>query len=124
MGMNFNIVKVQANKYNHTGIDIDVGKTVIIESDQSDRWKDLYIECDSTGWNTHLAMLPGIKKCKDLPEANLMLMCAKIGNKIYPIGKEATIVAEEEGELILFANDVKYLRWNNSGSIDVTVRIK
>lgn len=124
MGTSFSIVKVHACKYNNTGIEIAAGKSVTIESDQSDRWKDLYIECDAAGWNTHLAMLPGIKKCKDLPEENLMLMCAKIGTKVYPIGKGNTIVAEESGELILFANDVKYLRWNNSGSIDVTVRIK
>lgn len=120
----FTIVKVHANKYNLSGVEVCKGQKLIIESDVSDRWKDLYVDCDSNGWNSHLAMLPGIKKCKDLPEENLMKMCAKIGDKVYAIGKAATITAEEDGELILFANDVKYLRWNNSGSIDVTVRIK
>jgi len=120
----FSIVKVYANKYNNTGIKLKAGQTLTIECDLSDKWKDLWVECNYDGWNSHVAMFPFVKKCKDLPNENLMKMCAQIGTKLYAIGKEATITVEEDGELILFANDIKYLRWNNSGSIDVTIRTK
>lgn len=120
----FSIVKVHANKYNKTGIDVTAGQKLTIECDLSDKWKDLWIECNYDGWNSHVAMFPFVKKCKDLPDENLMKMCAQIGTKLYAIGKEATITVEEDGELVLFANDIKYLRWNNSGSIDVTIRTK
>lgn len=123
MGSNFNIVKVKSVCYNNTGIKVEVGQSITIESDFSDRWKDLYIECDAEGWTSALADLPFIKHCKDMPDEKLMKLCAKIGNKCYAIGKSRTFLAEEAGELVLFANDVKYLRWNNSGSIDVTVRV-
>jgi hypothetical protein len=122
MSLGFTVVKVYANKINKTNINVKAGQKVLVECDSVDRWMDFGIKCDANGWDN--IVYKAAAKLKDIPEEKFMKMIAQVGSKKYPIGMEREFVAEEDGDLVLFANDVCWLRWNNAGSIDATIRIK
>lgn len=110
-------------KYNSTGIFLNAGQRVIVIADTHDSWKDLNIDCDADGWwsNNPLYNLDLVKNSMDFPNENFMKLCAKVGNEKFSIGKFSEFTPKTSGNLELFANDVSWLRWNNTGSITVTI---
>lgn len=110
-------------KYNSPGIFLKAGQSVSVIADPHDRWKDLNIECDADGWWSYnpLYNLNFIKKSMDFPYENFMKLCARVGNEKFVIGKFSNFTPKTSGYLELFANDVSWLRWNNTGSITVTI---
>ena len=116
-------IRVYASKIKNTNIVLFRDDIVTIESINS-VWYDATIKCDANGWNHYLLNNFIIRKLKDVPNENFMKMCARINGKVIPVGDNHTFVCEEDGVLSLFGNDVVYMRWNNSGYIDVKITIK
>lgn len=114
-------IRVYSDKFNNTGIKIKQGDVVTIIPDSEQRWKDNAIPSDSTGWD--IPFLELFSCMRDIPSQRLMTMCGSIGTHKFGIGKKLSFISADEGELILFANDVWFLRWNNTGFIDVEVNI-
>lgn len=115
-------------KQNHTSLVISVGD--VLYFDCRGTWKDATISCDANGW-TGASVLPfaawiydndflnNQKVCPGFPYMHLM---GKVGKQIFPIGAgKKQIVVQDTGELILFANDISWLYWNNSGSVFVGI---
>lgn len=126
-------VQVFANKsINATGIRV-VKKDVYIFN-VSGLWKDLTIESDANGWNgkTVFPLAPWIydnsflDSQKVFPGANYMKLIGKVGEISFEIGnaKNISITMPESGELMLYANDIPLLYFNNSGSIMVKIEKK
>jgi len=124
------IFEVIANKkFNYTGI-VVVKKQPLIFS-VSGLWKDLSISCDANGWNGKIVMplAPWIydndllDSQKTVPGQNYMKLMGKVGEITFEIGnvKNKTIIMPDNGELVLFANDIEWLYFNNSGKILVTI---
>jgi len=123
----FCFFRVKASKINATEIYLNKGDILEIEVDRGDSWFDFYKKVGAKGWNWSIPFLRDsafLKSFKDFPEENYMLLCGKIGNTIFPIGEKTEIIVDEHGELELFANDNKYLRWNNFGMIDVQIQVR
>ena len=117
-------LRVHAGEYNHTHINLKVGDEVFVESEPEDCWFDMLRPSDADGWNSWVFDMPVIKKFKNFPDENFMKLCAKIGDQKVAIGSRKKFTLQTDGELILFANDIDCLRWNNSGHIDVTIYIR
>ena len=48
-------------------------------------------------------------------------LTGEVDGRTFPIGRATEILAEADGELVCWANDVRIAFGNNSGSVDVTV---
>jgi len=118
------IVKVYASKINNSNIYIFKDDIVTIEANSNMIWNDFIIKCNAIGWDRIFYKLKFIQILKDIPNENFMKLCAKVGNSTEPIGNICTFTAKEDGMLKLFANDIFFLRWNNSGYINVKISIK
>lgn len=110
------LIKVYKSKINNSGIYILKNDLVTIESKSN-------VIYDS-GRYPILYKLSFIKRLRDLPNESYMKLCAKIGDNTEAIGKVYTFVAKKNGLLKLFANDIFFLRWNNSGYIVAKITIK
>ena len=116
-------IRVYASKINNTNIMVFKDDIVTIDVVGNQTWNDFWIECDANGWNNSIYQFRFIELLKNIPKENFMKLCAKIGSEFIPIGQETTFVANEDGIISLFANDINFLRWNNSGFIDVNIII-
>lgn len=116
------IVRVYSDRFNHTCIQVKCGDIITITPDMEQVWRDNAIPADATGWD--IPLLHMFSCLRDVPSCRLMTLCGAIGKHRFGIGKGLTWVATEAGEIVLFANDVWWMRWNNTGFIDVTVDVK
>ena len=120
---------IASKKFNYTGLTV-VKKQPLVFS-VNGLWKDLGISCDANGWNGKIVMplAPWIydndllDSQKAVPGQNYMKLMGKIGEITFEIGnvKNKTILMPDTGELVLFANDIEWLYFNNSGRITVTI---
>lgn len=84
----------------------------------SNIWFDWFIPCGATGWGKLYGKL---RRWNIVKNSNFGALCARIGEHTYEIGEGKLIEVPGDGDLILFANDLSFMRWNNFGSIDVLV---
>lgn len=116
--------RVNANQVNSTGVRVLKGQVVEIKCDSKQQWIDFTVTCGPAGY-TSQNIIARLGEClRDAPKSNWFCLCASIAGKVYPIGLGTTFVAEESGDLMLFANDINALRWNNSGSVLATIQVK
>ncbi len=122
-------IQVPANQ-KETKTNIYFAKGDIVYFNVSGFWKDLTIVCDGDGWtgSSVFPLAPWVydnqiinnqKVCPNFPFLRLM---GKIGETVFSIGNgKKQIMTQDEGELILFPNDVWWLYWNNAGSLTVEI---
>ncbi len=117
---------VKSWEYNDTGILVKPGQVISVVAKTGATWLDLTTLCDADGWNSSnfIYNLKFVKNSKDFPDENFMMLGARIGSDLYAVGKSKTFTAKQSGKLELFANDVSWMRWNNSGGISVEIILK
>lgn len=88
------------------------------------RWRDLFISCGPDGYRNFLADILQISP--RVVGQNLFCLCGEVtsGDEIesFSIGRGCTHEFKSDGELVLFANDVRSMYWNNSGAVMVTAK--
>ncbi|MCZ6690631.1 MAG: glycerophosphodiester phosphodiesterase family protein [Planctomycetota bacterium] len=107
---------------NETGFRIKEGKTYEFDADAE--WVDGPILTDANGFSRwYLAPWWFLRR---VPSAKWFALMGQIGENGEPfvIGKNSSLTAEASGELLMFANDVRFHYSNNCGFLEVTVREK
>ena len=123
-------VRVDAKcRTNRTGVSVLQGREYTIRVDESSHpdqepWKDWFVDATvEQGW-TGLARPFGwlLKWFAVAPGAPMYALAGAIeGGTPFYVGSELNFRASESGELVLFANDVEGLYFNNRGCLDVTI---
>ncbi|MBC8551905.1 MAG: DUF2235 domain-containing protein [Candidatus Brocadiales bacterium] len=127
--------KVHAKEqYSWSGVQVESGGYYIFIISDGQKWKDASIECGPDGWRTEdlpwykekvFEFLESKRRC---PNANWFELIGAISdedNNFFRIGnggEQLTYQAQEDGELFLFANDLRTTYGNNHGEIKVVVR--
>jgi hypothetical protein len=123
-------VKVCARKrWNHTGVQLEVGASYRIDVPPGQHWNDMYLRYGPEGGTTgpiqkHFADKLRFKGDERM-KAEYFTLIGTIGESLdhaFVIGAgPIDIIAPISGELVCFANDVPQAYWNNSGQIMFTV---
>jgi hypothetical protein len=109
------------SRYNRTGWKVEPGKRYALKAVGS--WWDFFIPCGPAGYS--LFWLRWLEKYRRAPEAKWFALIGFIdsGSRFdeeqrFTIGKDlASWTPEQAGELVCYANDLRYMYWNNWGSI-------
>jgi hypothetical protein len=116
-------MKVYATKMNDT---YEVEKGVRYKIDVSGEWHDGNISCDHKGWNgsrfrwiSWLYDNPIVSSFKICPNQNYMRLMGKVGDRYYDLAQSEYVTFSRSGLLKMFANDNRYLYWNNRGHLEV-----
>lgn len=103
-----------------THIDVVAGQRLGFEA--AGTWTDWGETCDADGYDAwYLRPTRGLWRVR---RARLFALCGAIvgeGTTCFPIGRSATLEMPAAGRLKLFANDVPFMYFNNSGEISVTI---
>lgn len=121
-------MKVYANKINYS---FEVKAGVTYKVSVVGKWKDANIECDEFGWNGSrfgwLAWVydnPIADSAKTVPGHNYMRLMGSVRGRFYDLAGKNEITFEDSGTLALFANDNKFLYFNNIGYLEVELTEK
>ena len=118
-------VVVDANDpWNRTGIHLNAGQIYSFRVPERDRWKDAQAECSADGYfRWYLAPFHWFRR---VPRANWFALIGIVAHRTAdPIIIGSCLSAfkpAHSGELMCFANDIRWMYWNNSGVIKLTVR--
>jgi pimeloyl-ACP methyl ester carboxylesterase len=122
-------------KYNHTNIYLEKGKTYKIEVSNDYQWRDGGVaELDGNGWNRdHVAFgqreigIAAMEPFRRVKDADWFTLCGCYGeddSTAFTIGNGlGGFVAEHTGELCAFANDLNGFYGNNTGKLKMYVRL-
>jgi hypothetical protein len=126
--MNSDLVfRVRAwKKWNHTGFVLLKGARYRLTAKTGDYWIDLTNSCDAGGYPSNNALLRKVERHKRIPDANWFALIATYGQSLddaIVVGRDSTFTAVRDGELVMFANDLEAMYFNNFGYIDVAVEI-
>lgn len=125
-------VNVEAKlKFSWTRVKLFRGHEYKVWSQKIDTWTDDNITCNADGWRSEeLGFMKEtvVKLFEDnrrFPEANWFELIGAYDNeedsRFIRIGQQTDFTAEEDGELYLFANDLKSKYDNNDGLIRVFI---
>jgi len=111
------------NPLNYSGIFLEEGSTYNFESAADQKWNDWYIRTDADGYDTQA--LRWFERFRRIPSQNWLKLIGTLDTTLDDpiiIGKKLSgFKAAKSGELILFANDVPQMYWNNSRAIALTI---
>jgi hypothetical protein len=110
--------------WNDAGVDLVAGDKYDFAVLGSQTWKDFSIVSSADGYRSR----PGQRiweHLRRMPAANWLILIGAIGKSMdcpFIIGSRLTRFCPAiPGRLYCFANDVRFMYWNNSGSIKVMV---
>ena len=110
--------------WNDSGVDLVTGATYNFVVDGSQTWNDFSIVSSADGYRSR----PGQRIWENLrrmPAANWFMLIGTIGKSMdcpFIIGSRLLhFTAAIPGRLYCFANDLRFMYWNNSGSIKVEI---
>lgn len=117
-------------RYNWTGLRVDPRQKYRFHVSDGETWKDKEIVCGPGGWTSE--DLPWLEKAvvqrlegrRRVPQARWFQLCGAIDDEedhLFPVETETDVTIDHAGDLYLFANDLRSLYGNNSGSLTVTV---
>jgi len=118
-------------RYNDTGIMLVEGHRYRISCDRDANWKDGNMICNADGWHSSQSprLTQWVVSCAErwrvIPEVNWFTLIGLYANhqrQPFALGVECEFVALYTDTLLLAANDLPLMRWNNSG--ELLVRIK
>ena len=113
---------VADNPWNDSGVDIIAGGNYDLVA--SGKWKDASNECNADGYLSTpiLKIFEGLRR---VPDARYFKLIGTIGRSTHDpilIGSKLTDFSpNKSGRLYCFANDVRWMYWNNSGAIELTI---
>jgi hypothetical protein len=108
-----------AMPFNNTGLVVSTGEEY--EFKAKGKWKDLLIECEASGYkNFYMSIFKRLKRSRD---NNWFALIGSIDKTDYfLLGKQINKRFEISGTLYCFANDAERFYWNNSGSVELTIK--
>lgn len=105
-----------------TGLAVSAGQVLRVVA--SGVWRDWTIETHADGFSRpHLKLAEPLRR---VPSANWFQLCGAVDRRLDQVvllGSEVTVSAPATGRLFLFANDVPWMHWNNTGRITVQIRL-
>jgi hypothetical protein len=109
--------------WNHTSIAVQTGEVYELAAAADSVWNDASTRVSAAGYESaRLALFRFLRRRRDAPWFELIGGVDESENRTFRIGVGTTVTLQDTGELVLYANDVRFMYWNNSGTIDVTVR--
>jgi hypothetical protein len=118
-------VCVQANKaWNDSGIDVISGQIYNFTVPAGETWIDSQKICGADGYRSDLLMRPW-EVFRRAPEAKWLQLIGTIGRDTrarVAVGSSLTeFLPPFPGRLYFFANDLRWMYWNNKGMVAVRV---
>jgi hypothetical protein len=110
---------------NHSEIELESGARYEFKCNLNHFWIDWFIKCDGDGYESRNTMMRKRENERRLPDANWFALVGAYGSDAgdpFLIGKENSVQATQTAELVMFANDMVSMYWNNLGYIDVVIR--
>lgn len=106
------------------GVELVKGGTYSFRVPSGDRWKDGRIEITADGYRRwYLSPFTGLLRAPRADWFKLIGAIGKLGTERVIIGSYLdAFTSPATGELFCFANDVRFMYWNNSGVIKLTIR--
>lgn len=117
-------------RHNSTGIIMKAGSTYRVSVDDSEKWRDGKISCNANGWSTDGVRPPMhwiIKKTERwrlVSDADWFMLAgtyARHRDQVFAIGSHSEFIAIHDDELLLYANDLPWMFWNNRGNLRVSI---
>lgn len=112
-----------AHRWTDTGVDVLEGDRVTVSA--AGHWSDAGIECDAEGFER--AWLRPFERMRRAPKARWFQLIGAVERRLQTpliLGNHAVARAPASGRLFLFANDVPFMHWNNSGFLRVTIALE
>jgi len=110
-------------RWTHTYIAVSAGEVYEITPKEGSKWNDLFNRVSAAGYESaSLAPFRRFRRVPDAPWFELIGAVGKSKSTTFRIGAGTTATMKTAGELLLYANDLPFMYWNNSGNIDVVVR--
>lgn len=111
---------VKARDRSNRVADLEPGITYEIEVAPGATWKDAFIEAGPQGYTAW--WLKPFERLRRHPESPWFALIGAVEDgEHFLIGRGTVVPTRSGGELRCYANDVDFMYWNNSGSIDVVV---
>jgi len=111
--------------WNHTRIAVDADETYDIAVRPGSLWKDASHEVPAKGYELRrLALFRPFRRQREASWFELIGAVGESERSAFRIGEHLAepVTFHASGELVLYANDARFMYWNNCGSIDVIVR--
>ena len=111
-------IKIHAATYdNATGVLLQPGVTYQFRA--AGTWCDASIECGPDGHDApRLRYFRWMRRSRP---NHWFALIGRAGGQTFLIASAATITPTEAGELLCYANDVRFMYWNNKGSVTLTI---
>lgn len=110
-------------RWSHTFIAVNAGEVYEITAKAGSTWKDSLTRVSAAGYESaRLAPFRRFRRRPDAPWFELIGAVGKSKKTTFRIGLGTTVTVDTSGEILLYANDVAFMYWNNSGNVDVVVR--
>ncbi len=116
--------------YNWSGVRLQAGAKYRVEVPPGQKWLDGSIECNAAGWDSERlpwykeAIVERFESRRRFPEANWFELIGALGDEddtLFRIGNGTEYTAPADGDLYLFANDLRSKYDNNEGWLDVKI---
>lgn len=106
--------------WSRTGLQLLPGTTYQLSAEG--RWKHWFVACTADGYSRwYLRLFAPVRRAPSEPWFRLMGSLDADPETIFPIGTRTTYSPQRAGELVCFANDVRWAYGNNSGQVELTV---
>ena len=122
VGESVTVVIYARDRWNSTGVSLEAGAEYHFES--SGIWFDSRYRATADGYSTPTWFHGVNERFLNFPGAN---WCSLIGSldkrraNFFLIGRHCNLTPTVSGELLCFANDAPWLRWNNRGEVDIRI---
>lgn len=125
------VVKVDSKAtWTASGFQVQTGKCYVIEAKIDDKWLDLDVPADLTGWvdkkDARLGLFAPLRRVvqDDIGFYQFATCVNKNTKHCFPVNTTSEVCPKLAGELFFFINDVAGFETNNVGTATVTLREK
>ena len=109
-------------RWNDTGIQVSAGETYHFKA--TGQWNDASIVCGPEGYESKNFILRISERLRRVPGARWFALIGVLNHDLstaFVIGQGGKQTFATGGLLSCFANDVSFMYWNNSGSVEVKI---